>query len=275
MSTQATPFASSQTSRTMQYSNKFAVKSLSVLAFGAIALLGTINPAQAFSFKVTSGIAGPNGVTNQGAFSEFSNLAGTTTVDFNNGQLPTSGFASYSFSNGAPQSSVRSDMWAPTGAQGEKNNSRYLAVFQGNDVIIKLQESLNYFGINWGAAHSGNTYSFFKGDTLLKAFNTQDIENAGGFSHYSSLHPGGGLGSEGGKQGNGYVHFYANSEADIFDRIVISQVGGGGFETDNHSFHVGGGRFTGFDVAKVPEPAMMLGLVGVAGMFLRKRVLAA
>jgi hypothetical protein len=259
----------------MRYSNQFALKSLSVLAFGAIALLGSINPAQAFSFKVTSGIAGPNGELNQGAFSEFSNLAGTTTVDFNNGQLPTSGLAQYSFSNGAPQSSIRKDMWAPTGAKGEKNDSKYLAVFQGNNAIINLQKNLNYFGIDWGAAHSGNTYSFYKGDSLLKSFSTTDIEAAGGFDSYSSLHPGSGLGSEGGKQGNGYVHFYADSEADIFDRIVISQVGGGGFETDNHSFHMGDSRFTGFDPEKVPEPAMMLGLVGVAGALVSKRKQAA
>lgn len=244
------------------------LKIAATLAFGAIAVLGAVNPAQAFSFRVTSGIAGPNGETNQGAFSEFYGLAGTTTVDFNNGTLPTNGFASYSFSNGAPQSSVRGDRWAPTGANGEKNDSKYLAVFQGNDVIIDLQESLNYFGINWGAAHSGNTYSFFRGDTLLKAFNTADIEAGGGFDLYSGLHN---------NQGNGYVHFYADSAADIFDRIVISQVGGGGFETDNHSFHVGESRFTGFDpnTQSVPEPAMMLGLAGILGGTLLKRKQAA
>ena len=261
----------------MKSSQKMGLKAISTLAFGAIAVLGAINPAQAFSFSVTSGIAGPNGETNQGAYSEFYGLEGTTTVDFNDGVLPTDGFASYSFSNGAPQSSVRANRWAPTGANGEKNDSNYLATFQGNDVIIDLEDNLNYFGINWGAAHGGNTYSFYKGDTLLQAFDTADIEAAGGFNLYSDLHPGSGLGSQGGAQGNGYVHFYADSEADIFDRIIISQVGGGGFETDNHSFHVGETRFNGFDpdTQAVPEPAMMLGLVGAAGMFLRKRQKAA
>lgn len=255
----------------MQLPHNLSFKAVSVLGFSAIALLGAVNPAQAFSFKVTSGIAGPNGETNQGAFSEFYGLDGTTTVDFNDGVIPSSGFASYSFSNGGSQSSVRSDRWAPVGANGEKNSSNYLATFQGNNVIIDLAQNLNYFGINWGAAHSGNTYSFYQGDNLLKSFTTADIEAAGGFHLYSDLHPGSGLGSQGGGQGNGYVHFYANSAADIFNRIVISQVGGGGFETDNHSFHVGEDRFGGFDPEKVPEPAMMLGLVGLAGGALLKR----
>lgn len=261
----------------MQASQKMSLKAISTLAFGAIAVLGAINPAQAFSFSVTSGVAGPNGETNLGAYSEFQGLTGTTTIDFNDGTLPTDGFASYSFSNGSSHSSVRSNRWAPTGANGEKNDSSYLAVFQGNDLTIDLEENLNYFGINWGAAHSGNTYSFYKGDTLLQAFDTADIEAAGGFNLYSNLHPGGGLGSQDGGQGNGYVHFYAESEADIFDRIIISQVGGGGFETDNHSFNVGEARFAGFDpdTQAVPEPAMMLGMFGLLGGTLLKRKKAA
>lgn len=263
-----------------------STKVLSALAFGAIAVMGATNPAQAFDFKMTSGIAGPNGELNQGAFSEFYALEGTTTVDFNDGKLPTGDvFASYSFSNNSNKSSVRANKWAPTYASLEagesdvlkanKNDSNYLAVFKGNDVIIDLKEDLNYFGINWGAAHSGNTYSFFKGDSLLQAFTTKDIEEAGGFQHYNTAHGGRGLGSKDGAQGNGYAHFYAESDAELFDRIVISQVGGGGFETDNHSFHVGNGRFTGFDPevssTAVPEPGMMLGLIGIFGGALLKR----
>ncbi len=249
----------------MKASQKLGLKALSTLALGAVTVLGSINPAQAFSFDVTSGIAGPNGETNQGAFSEFYNLEGTTTVSFNDG-LPTDGFASYSVTGN--NAGIRSDRWAPTGANGEKNDSDYLTAFRGSNVVIDLQESLNYFGINWGAADDGNTFSFFKGDTLIDAYDTARIIAEGGFNHTSSLHNG---------EGNGYFHFYAENAAEIFDRIVISEANGGGFETDNHSFHVGEARFAGFDpdTAKVPEPAMMMGLVGVAGMFLRKRQKAA
>jgi len=249
----------------MKASQKIGLKALSTLALGAVTVLGAINPAQAFSFKMTSGIAGPDGETNQGAYSEFYDLDGTTTVDFNDG-TPTDGFASYSL-NG-DRAKTLSDRWAPVGANGEKNDSTYLTTFKGSDVVIDLQENLNYFGINWGAADDGNTFSFFKGDTLVQAYDTARIIAEGGFNQTSGYHN---------NEGNGYVHFYAENALELFDRIVISEANGGGFETDNHSFHVGEAGFNGFnpDSAKVPEPAMMLGLVSAAGMFLRKRQKAA
>ena len=243
----------------MKFSSKISVQILSAIAFGGVALLTASNPAQAFSFKMSSGIAGPNGETNQGAFSEFYNLEGTTTVDFNDG-APTDGFASYSLTGN--RAKTLSDRWAPVGANGEKNDSDYLTTFKGSNVVIDLQESLNYFGINWGAADDGNTFSFFKGDTLVEAYDTARIIAEGGFDQTSSYHN---------NEGNGYVHFYADSALELFDRIVISEANGGGFESDNHSFHVGDDRFEGFDAEKVPEPAMMLGLVGAAGMLVRKR----
>ncbi|MBF2003473.1 MAG: PEP-CTERM sorting domain-containing protein [Synechococcales cyanobacterium M58_A2018_015] len=246
------------------------VKSLACLAVAAMTTIGFVDSAEAMSFRVTRGIAGPKGETNQGAFSEFSRTKGVTTVDFNSG-APTTGFARYSFvGNGS--SSVRKDMWAPVGANNEKNDSNYLAVFSGKNVVIDLAKHLNYFGINWGAAHAGNTYSFFNGDRLVRTFTTADIDRAGGFAIYSEKHPGSGQGARDGKQGNGYVHFYSTSAAEIFNRIVISQSGGGGFETDNHSFHVGKGAFN-FDkeLKDVPEPGIALGLMALGGVLLAKR----
>jgi hypothetical protein len=241
-------------------------KVLSVAALSAITSFAYIGSAQALTFKMTTGVNGPNGETNQGAYSQFAQDKGVVTVDFNDGKLPTTGFAKYSFSQNNNYSSVRADMWAPTGANGEKNESNYLAVFAGNDLTIQLEKTLNYFGIDWGAAHEANTFTFFKGDKLVKAFTTADIEAAGGFALYSALHPGGPAGQPG--QGNGYVHFYSESNEDNFDRIVIQQLGGGGFESDNHSFRVGTGKF---DPQAVPEPGVAFGLLGLGGLLLRKR----
>ncbi|MDY6898256.1 MAG: PEP-CTERM sorting domain-containing protein, partial [Cyanobacteriota bacterium] len=56
---------------------------------------------------------------------------------------------------------------------------------------------------------------------------------------------------------------------DNFDKIVISQFGGGGFETDNHTFRVAKGKYA---QASVPEPSIALGMLAFSGsMFLRKR----
>ncbi|MCF2145242.1 PEP-CTERM sorting domain-containing protein [Desmonostoc muscorum LEGE 12446] len=232
---------------------------ITVLSLSAISSLIYAGSAQAISFNVTTGIAGPNGETSQGAFSEFSQLPGTTTINFNNGQAPTTGFAKYSFETGQ-NSSVRSDVWAPAGANGEVNNTNYLAVFSGDKVTINLNSYLNYFGIDWGAISSGNVFSFYNGDTLIKSFTTEDVNPV------APIHA-----SQHGGEGNGYLHFYSDSSNDIFNKIVITQAGGGGFESDNHSFHAGTERFTGFDPESVPEPSITLGMLAVGSMFLRKR----
>jgi hypothetical protein len=243
---------------------------LGFAVLAAIASVLSAGSAHAISFKVSKGVANPwTGKTNQGAYSEYSKMKDTVTVDFNQGSAPTTGFAKYSFTNSG--SSVRRDMWAPVGANGEQNTSSYLAAFQGSNVVINLEKNLNYFGIDWGAAHTGNTYAFYNGNKLVQSFNTSDIDKAGGFAIYSKLHPGG---NEAGAQkvdgryaqGNGYVHFSSQSKNDVFNKIVISQVGGGGFETDNHSFHIGNDKFK-----DVPEPGLAAGLLTVGGIWLLRR----
>jgi hypothetical protein len=127
----------------------------------------------------------------------------------------------------------------------------------GDAVTIKLQQNLNYFGIDWGAISSGNMFSFYKGDTLVKSFTTEDINPVApvkAAQHYG--------------EGNGYVHFYADSKNDIFDKIVITQTGGGGFESDNHSFHIGNNAFT---AQSVPEPGVAIALAAAGGFFLKRR----
>jgi hypothetical protein len=57
----------------------------------------------------------------------------------------------------------------------------------------------------------------------------------------------------------------------VFDQIVISQSGGGGFESDNHSFHMGNKAFDFENGKDVPEPGIALGLVATSGTFLFKR----
>ena len=226
---------------------------LSVVAISAIAALSQAGSAQAITFNMTRGIAGANGETDQGAFSDYLNVKGTETIDFNSGSAPTTGFAKFKFENGSGASSVRSDVWAPAGANGEVNKGQYLAVFQGDSVTIDLQKSLKYFGMDWGAISSGNIFSFYNGNQLVKSFSTDDVNPV------APVHA-----AQHGGQGNGYLHFYSKNNQDTFNRIVISQSGGGGFESDNFSFNT-------TDPRKVPEPTAVLGLMAVGGALLLKR----
>jgi hypothetical protein len=217
---------------------------------GAVVTTAWAGSAQAFSFNVTTGKAALNGATNQGAFSDFNGQAGFTNIDFNGGSAPTTGFAQYSFQNGT-KSSVRADQWAPTALNGERNTSKYLAVFNGDKVNIKLNSKFNYYGINWGAISANNTFSFYRGNQLIKSIKTQDINP---LATVSAAHQN--------NEKNAYVHFYADNASEVFDRIEIEQssTNGGGFESDNHSFLRGSKGF-----AKTPEPTAMLGLAAVTG----------
>jgi hypothetical protein len=223
----------------------FAIVTASVLA-----LVAHAPSAQAFNLKLTTGAASPTGVKNQGAYSEFAGLSTVTTVDFNSGRVPTTGFAKYSFQFNNRVSSVKHDKWGPAGAKGEVNDGNHLDVNAGNDVTINLASKARYFGINWGAMSAGNTFSFYNGNTLIESFSTEKV------APLALLHA-----KQHGGEGNGYAHFSATSKSEMFDRIVISQVGKGGFESDNHSF----------SVTAIPEPSFMLGLVAIGGSVFVKR----
>ncbi|MBE9029960.1 PEP-CTERM sorting domain-containing protein [filamentous cyanobacterium LEGE 11480] len=244
---------------------KFVSKVVCSLVIGTVAVAATAGSADAFSFKVTSGIADIDGSTDRGAFSDFHGQDGFFNINFDDGIAPTSGPVQYSFQNGNT-SSVRNNVWAPTSLTGERNKTDYLAVFNGDSVNIDLDEQFNYYGIAWGAISDNNTFSFYNGSELVKTITTQDIDPV---APVRASHQNG--------EGNGYVHFYADNANETFNRIVISQISsvGGGFETDNHSFRRGSGGFDYENPTKTPEPAAMLGLAVAGGAAWLKRKRAA
>ena len=223
----------------------------SVALLGVVSALININPANALiNFNMTNGVYGPNGETNMGAYSP---VEGVVTIDFNDGTVPTTGFAKYTFSQGSG-SSVRTNKWVPANPDGTTNptSNPYLAVWRNQYVTIELEKTVNYFGLNWGSAHRGNLVKFYNGNSLIDQFDTYDLnKDWPGFIY----------------QGDAYVEFYANSSADIFDRIEIIQLGSGGFETDNHSFLPGTKGFT----ERIPEPGLTLGLFLVGGFMLQRQ----
>ncbi len=241
--------------------------------------------------KVTKGINltdDPNG--SLGAFSDFYYNEGIVNIDFNDpsaykavaGQDNAYTFGDESMiftfdkALGTDGTNIKKDVWAPTGANAERNNSKYLAVFQGNSVTVDLADSLNYFGMNWGALSPENKFEFLQVDdngveTSLGLF---DYNNVFG-SNDSKLPT---QASHHNNEYNGYVHFYANEVDGLFNRIKITQAGGGGFETDNYSFRFSDQSFDfeeGTDSAQTPEPGALLGLAAFGGMLLRRRLMAA
>ncbi len=236
----------------------------------------TLVSAQAAGFSYGSGAFRDSNVTNQGAFSQNVNDAGYETFDFNDGKLPGNDKVKYSFEGSNNKTSVGGEKrWAPAGVNGEENTSDYLQVFKGKSAVIetvKEGDTFNYFGINLGALSGGNTLEFFNAGNAVE-FNYTDSKGMAQaattltYNILTALAPT--AAQQHGGQTNGFFEFFSEGMDDNFDKIVISQLSGGGFETDNHTFRVGKGKFV---QASVPEPSFALGMLAVSGgMFLRKR----
>jgi hypothetical protein len=54
---------------------------------------------------------------------------------------------------------------------------------------------------------------------------------------------------------NAYVNFFASNSGEYFNKIVFTETGGGGFETDNHAYR-----------QAVPEPYPLPVLVGLVAL---------
>jgi hypothetical protein len=223
--------------------------SLGILAT-TVALASIAQPARAISFTLgneadtqasMTGMSGFSGETNQGAYSIYTQTEGFNTVTFNAGdfsvfdnqnqQVDNAGIA-YSYTgNKTGNARIVSDDWAPTFEAPRDNTSKYLTAFSGTDVQIDLDTTHNYFGINWGSAHNGNEFSFYNGDSLVQKFvyygdNRTFAADTNTTNVASALQAYGTKGN--GNQYNAYFNFFAESSDDIFNRIVISQAGGGG-----------------------------------------------
>lgn len=255
---------------------------IAALSTSAIASFTYAGSAHAIDFTYSPGSYQTPGVTDQGAFSPYVNNPNTQTIDFNNvnnvdGSFNGNQDISYTFQTGTyvtnvtgSQTGIISDNWAPTGVNGQTNTSKYLAVFSNNSVDITLKNGgvFNEFGLDVGSLSSGNTIQFLNnGKAVPIVYNgqtyttmTYDLMNSiANVVSQANIQDG---------QKNGFFSFFSTSAADNFNQIVLSQVGGGGFETDNHTFNVASGAY---NPKSVPEPTAIVGLMAVGGMFLLKR----
>ncbi|MBD2360479.1 PEP-CTERM sorting domain-containing protein [Anabaena minutissima FACHB-250] len=239
------------------------------LSASAIAPLAYAGSAHAISLTYTAGAYRTPGVTNQGAFSENVNNSNFTTIDFNGVTDQTfkgNDLVKYTFSGGSYATSpgstgIFNDNWAPAGAGSEVNESKYLAVFQNSFVSITAKDGgvFNYFGLNAGALSDGNTFELLKGGVTVAKWDYNQLNDIATV-----------VGINMNDQKNGFFEFFSDSALDNFDEIRLSQVGGGGFESDNHTFHLGTGKFNP-NPQSTPEPGAILGMLAVGGMVLQQR----
>jgi hypothetical protein len=141
---------------------------------------------------------------------------------------------------------------------------------------------IEYFGLFYSSLDANNQLTFYDGSTILAQFTFQNIpqllNNTPGFV-------GGPYTQEG-----VFFNFYADA-GEKFTKIQFSQLGGGGFESDNHTFRVpealaisgtgvnpAGLKVTAgtLNTTSVPEPFTIVGTIigGTAALRMRKKLKA-
>ena len=224
--------------------------SLGVLAATAALALTTAAPAQALSFKLVSGVPfkgdpalGPRTDKFPANVFNFNNLSpdlfttasrkGTTLTATGDVQVYQGGNSNYA----PPYCSGGAPCSNPAGQS--TNTSSYLSIGTGGSLLAEFTKPAKYVGFAWGYADDLDS-------VVVNWFNefgnlvSQEFTNA----------------VFGNQEDSAYVDIVAG-KGETIDSVVWSKYNDGRFEIDN--------------IAVVPTPALLPGLVGMGVVALRKR----
>jgi hypothetical protein len=116
------------------------------------------------------------------------------------------------------------------------NGSRYSVQGAGTSVIastLKLDEASSYFGLWWSAGDSKNVLQFFNGDALVAQFTTDSL-----LAPLPSEYDGNPLNrSINSREPYAFINFFGDANT-RWDRIVFTNNGSSGFESDNYTTRV-------------------------------------
>lgn len=102
---------------------------------------------------------------------------------------------------------------------------------------LSLNTPSSYFGLWWSAGDTKNQLSFYNGDSLVASFTTQTLINVLP-SSYSGNPNAAFLGQNSGEK-YAFINIYSDNGT-VFDKVVFSNVGTSGFESDNHTVRIAG-----------------------------------
>ncbi len=243
-----------------------------------LAVFGYVNPAHAITASLSAGtnINPSTGTADGGTFTTqpytntttFNSVTPTTTTSscgnkctttnytfnatFNDPSAPT---LTYSWSNQSTATGTltgikSNDNYAPPNPNGQKinqtqapsnNKSAYPAVWASSPITITSTKLLNYVGINWGYADQYNQIAFYNTNVSanpIATFTSTDF--------FGSPLPN--------PEGSTYADFVSSNNNEFFNKIVLTDTGTTGFETDNYAVRV------------APAPSQLSGIVALALM---------
>ncbi|HLH02394.1 MAG TPA: PEP-CTERM sorting domain-containing protein [Bryobacteraceae bacterium] len=166
------------------------------------------------------------------------------------------------------------DWYAADVFGGASGKATYPETFSGYTVTIN--PSVNYFGLWFSALDAGNQLSFYRDNTLLYTFTPADFIRLVGNCPGSGFCGNPNANFQGGDNGQQYAYLNFYDSNGTFNKIVFSETGGGGFESDNHAVGLLASAPGGTPVT-TPEPATTaaLGMVLAAGGLIYRKKRAA
>jgi hypothetical protein len=143
-----------------------------------------------------------------------------------------------------------------------------------SSTTLTLKQPERYFGLWWSAGDPNNVLKFYSGNTLIATFHSSDVTNfikseQPALQNQYKGNPNSQFLGQDGSEYFAYLNFFADPKNSnvTFNKIVFSNSGGSGFESDNHTIAA---TYCGISGTPVPEPstvAMMgVGAVALIGM---------
>ncbi|MSV77387.1 MAG: LPXTG cell wall anchor domain-containing protein [Actinobacteria bacterium] len=123
------------------------------------------------------------------------------------------------------------------------NGTNYATVWPGAPMTLTLNEPATYFGLWWSAGDGNNLLEFYSGNTLVGTFSFESLMTAlqsqtlqsdgnNGPIYDTQDYYGNPVNTEDGGEPFAYLHVFATA-GKTFDKVVVTQITGGGFEFDN------------------------------------------
>ena len=211
------------------------MNSKSIASYGLLALALSFPALSSASVIMTSG---GTVVTNEGS---VSNQAGVTTVNFDNGVLPSN----FSTSGGGIVIGTAQSYFV----EPQNDTSAYLTTGIGSVTINLSAAPVNYFGLDWGTVDTYNTIALTETNGTVDTFTGTQAASVAGIPANGST--------------DAYINFFGTAGTSWKSVTFSSSIAA--FESDNVSYG---------NVAATPEPStwsMLAAGLCVSGLLLRRR----